>query len=75
MKYKEVKPSKELETFLRKEGLLRKFKKNVILQRYSDMKDKTVYNIASAILWDLTPEGWEFWNKVNNHFLNFQSKK
>jgi hypothetical protein len=64
MKHKEVKLSKELETFLRKKGLLRKFKKNVAKEE----RISTCYNIAGSFIWSMTPEDWEFWNKIDKEF-------
>jgi hypothetical protein len=68
-----VKLSKELETFLRKKGLLRKFKINIT--KYGAMDYFFTYiNIGGAFVWNYTEEGWKFWNDTNNKFMNFQSK-
>jgi hypothetical protein len=50
----------ELEAFLKKEKVLTKFKTNAasLSVKYSD--------ISEAFDWSTSPEGFDFWNKLDN---------
>jgi len=65
MKYKEVKVDKELEDFLRKEGLLKKFKKNVV-KYWTGSADSIHTSISSSFEWKRTEEGPIFWLNLDH---------
>lgn len=65
LKYKLFTIRPELESFLRKEKLLKKFSNNINL--YTD-KNCTLFDISSSFLWDNTPEGFAFWYNISNKY-------
>lgn len=63
--------------YLKDNGILEQYKKNVIADRIEHSCDfdfsKYSYFIAPAFLWDNTEEGNNFWYHHNNESLNLTS--
>ena len=73
----------ELFEFLKQEGVLRRFKRNIgkVIKGYN-LDEKIYYEsvfrsaekykvspIKSAFTWDETPEGYDFWKKIAEKYL------
>lgn len=67
---KKVNLTPELESFLRREKCLKKFKANVNVS-----PEERIWTIASAFVWGTTTEGHEFWKNLNGKFHKEQNEK
>lgn len=59
----------KLYKFLKEKGVYKQFVDNCKKQRQSRNKKKgykDASGISSAFLWKETPEGYDFWNDINN---------
>lgn len=66
---KKINLSPDLESFLRKEKVLTRFKKN-ILDTFSKIDD-----ISLAFIWNNTPEKRDFWRDLHYKFQKEQNEK
>lgn len=67
---------KELEDFLRQEGILEMFIEDA--KRHCDSINRitewVVIGINVAFVWHDTKEGWNYWNDVNNKWGDYRLK-
>lgn len=68
----------EIQKWLKEQPWWGAFKLNYETQKTSEFKTMTELlqkswqePIASAFYWDRTPEGHEYWNKIDKQFLKF----
>ena len=60
---------KLLKSLLRSKGAYTKFKLNMKRSRRS-MADLSTCSIACAFIWSDTPEGTNYWSKLNDEFMD-----
>lgn len=65
---------KQLEDFLKQEGILELFIENS-KKHCSSISRLPVWEVKSirvAFAWNTTKEGWDYWNDVNNKWGDYQ---
>lgn len=69
--YTLIKLSKKLEDFLRRKGILSKFKRNIMTFRSTKrIKGEEFDSMRKAFQWIHTDEGMHYWFKINKEFEN-----
>ena len=68
--------SPELTKFLKSKNVYSKFVKNANASFWNDnLNPKTFDNISCAFDWELSNEGWNYWNKLNDEFKELKINK
>lgn len=65
-----MKTPEQITSWLEKQEWYQQFVANIIAQNL-----KGASTIGEAFVWDMTPEGFSFWRRINKDFLRWYNKE